>query len=460
MSHVAEGELHAWLDGALDQLGETRAAQVREHLRHCAACQESLIAEEAVRARATEVLALAAPRVSEMPPLESLMERARSAAPGIATEPGRMSSARRRLAWAASIVVALGAGWMARELGLHPMGAPAGTVEPAARVAATPPAPAAPGDASADAGAAAVEQTGDELAAAPSEAVGPDAPAQVASAPAGGPEAVGGLLDRVASAPVRAAESLEPEAPAHVAAVAPPPVVEPTVTSRPGTALAVAAVAQPGAPPAAPAAPEAAKAEASRVAEAPREQTGFTGSGGRASNAAERPAPGRQERAASSVVPESGAGAIGIQRARAEGVRSDVPNLFVEGRARGAADDQRGGARAPAVTEEADESEARDLIVSGLDVLRVHWTQVVPGQTGLRVLQRLPSGDTLEIRFVRSGGPAADAADPLAAVLSEVPEEGRSQVVQVHRDGWLVARARLSEPELAALLEGVGQDRR
>src|SRR5688572_18675395 len=118
MSHVAEGELHAWLDGAVDQLGEKRAAQVREHLRHCIACQQSLAVEEALRARASEVLSLAVPRMSEMPPLESLMERAKGAPQPVGADAGttrpRMSRAA-RLGWAASIMVALGAGWTARE---------------------------------------------------------------------------------------------------------------------------------------------------------------------------------------------------------------------------------------------------------------------------------------------------------------------------------------------------------
>ena len=77
MWHVAEGELHAWLDGALGQLGDARALEVREHLRSCAECQERLAVEEAVRAHAIEVLALAGPTVVAAPPFEALVERAR-----------------------------------------------------------------------------------------------------------------------------------------------------------------------------------------------------------------------------------------------------------------------------------------------------------------------------------------------------------------------------------------------
>ena len=114
MSHIAEGELHAWLDGALDRLGEGRGAEVREHLRSCASCREALVAEEAMRARAAEVLALAAPRPREVPPFEALLRRARAGGP-----PPRAVSRRARVGWAASVVLALGAGWMAREVGLR-----------------------------------------------------------------------------------------------------------------------------------------------------------------------------------------------------------------------------------------------------------------------------------------------------------------------------------------------------
>src|SRR4051812_42300237 len=119
MSHAAEGEIHAWLDGALDDLGEARAEQVREHLRRCPECQDALTAEEAVRARAAEVLGLAAPMSMELPPLEALIERARRVdAPAQVAAP---SVSRRTvgLGWAASVVLALGAGWTAQAIWLR-----------------------------------------------------------------------------------------------------------------------------------------------------------------------------------------------------------------------------------------------------------------------------------------------------------------------------------------------------
>ena len=119
MRHVAEGELHAWLDGALDQLGSKRELEVREHLRSCAECHERLAVEEATRARAIEVLALAAPEAVVPPPFEALVERVHAVQSEGAGTPARVSHTA-RLGWAATVVIALGAGWMARELGLHP----------------------------------------------------------------------------------------------------------------------------------------------------------------------------------------------------------------------------------------------------------------------------------------------------------------------------------------------------
>src|SRR5687768_17411612 len=118
MSHVAEGELHAWLDGALDQLGETRAREIREHVRACSACRDALAAEESMRARAGELLDLSAPRAAELPPFEALLERARGVAaqPAEATVRGARMSRGTRLRWAASVVLALGAGWTAHLL--------------------------------------------------------------------------------------------------------------------------------------------------------------------------------------------------------------------------------------------------------------------------------------------------------------------------------------------------------
>lgn len=109
MSHVDDGALHAYLDGALEALPAAEAARIREHLASCDACARRLDEERAVRAEAQAILRGADPGLEDLPSLEEL--RALAAAGG-----ARPSAAvrLRRMGWAASIVVAVGAGWMLR----------------------------------------------------------------------------------------------------------------------------------------------------------------------------------------------------------------------------------------------------------------------------------------------------------------------------------------------------------
>lgn len=108
MWHVDDGALHAYLDGALDALPATEAARVREHVAACAACAARLEEERALRAEAEAILAGAVPEVGSPPALEDLRNLAR------ARRRGRPGVRLQRLAWAASVVVAVGAGWMLR----------------------------------------------------------------------------------------------------------------------------------------------------------------------------------------------------------------------------------------------------------------------------------------------------------------------------------------------------------
>lgn len=108
MSHVDEGALHAYLDGALDHLPASEAARIRDHLAACDACSLRLEEERALRLEAASILAGADPGAGDLPPLEELRALARAG--------GRSSAGLRlrRLTWAASIVVAGGTGWLLR----------------------------------------------------------------------------------------------------------------------------------------------------------------------------------------------------------------------------------------------------------------------------------------------------------------------------------------------------------
>jgi len=107
MSHATEGELHAYLDGALPAIDPAAAGRLAAHLDRCIDCQARLEEERSLRARAGELLGIALPAV-DAPPFETL--------PGATGERGPRGARPRRLRWAASVVVALGAGWMGHAL--------------------------------------------------------------------------------------------------------------------------------------------------------------------------------------------------------------------------------------------------------------------------------------------------------------------------------------------------------
>lgn len=98
MSHVDEGTLHALLDG---ELGAEDARSVSAHVAACPACQQRLDEERTLIARAGELLALTEPPARDLPPFR----------PGDARPPARLWwRVRLPLAWAATVVLALGIG--------------------------------------------------------------------------------------------------------------------------------------------------------------------------------------------------------------------------------------------------------------------------------------------------------------------------------------------------------------
>jgi hypothetical protein len=107
MPHLDEGQLHALLDGAYPQ-DSPEALQIQAHIAECAQCRAQLDQERALRDRAALILRAARPGSEEVPPFERVLQRA--------SQPKRRVgvSAPARLAWAASIMLALGAGWISR----------------------------------------------------------------------------------------------------------------------------------------------------------------------------------------------------------------------------------------------------------------------------------------------------------------------------------------------------------
>ncbi len=97
MQHVDEGRLHAWLDGELPD--EERA--VERHLEECEACRARADEERRIRAAASAILLGADPG-------EIAMRRM------VAVPTPRRPRRWVAVGWAASVLLALGVGWMAR----------------------------------------------------------------------------------------------------------------------------------------------------------------------------------------------------------------------------------------------------------------------------------------------------------------------------------------------------------
>jgi len=124
MRHITDGELHAYLDGALDHLPDGRGEEVREHLSSCPVCEERLEDERRVRTGAQDLLAQGAPEMADFPPFEEIRARAEALEnPAGSGDGGGSPDKGRRtpvtgmpLAWAATVVLAMGVGWMGGEV--------------------------------------------------------------------------------------------------------------------------------------------------------------------------------------------------------------------------------------------------------------------------------------------------------------------------------------------------------
>jgi hypothetical protein len=103
MRHIPEDELHAYLDQGLSR---TQCVEIESHLADCPSCQATRDGIAALRDRTTALLSRLAPPRNVPPAFEVLRRRAAVVA----------SQRRRRLsivAWAASLVAAVGLGWTA-----------------------------------------------------------------------------------------------------------------------------------------------------------------------------------------------------------------------------------------------------------------------------------------------------------------------------------------------------------
>jgi anti-sigma factor RsiW len=106
--HIPDDELHAYLDQALPR---SRCVTLESHLAACPGCQARRDATAALRDRTTLLLAQLTPERKRIPPsYEELQRRA-------ATRPTPRRFGWRDVAWAASILLAVGAGYGMRSSG-------------------------------------------------------------------------------------------------------------------------------------------------------------------------------------------------------------------------------------------------------------------------------------------------------------------------------------------------------
>jgi hypothetical protein len=109
MRHIPEDELHAYLDQALSR---SQCVEIESHLAACPTCRATRDGIAALRDRTTALLARLAPPRRVPMAFEALRRQGDY----------RASVRRRRIriaAWAASLVVAVGAGWAAAALSHH-----------------------------------------------------------------------------------------------------------------------------------------------------------------------------------------------------------------------------------------------------------------------------------------------------------------------------------------------------
>ena len=125
MKHLGEGTLQAWLDMPRSGLQPSEVAEIEGHLESCEACREALAALGSLDDRAEALLVGGLDPAFEAPPFDDVVARAETLATGgdtwTAPRPGRGRGGLpqwrlQRMAWAASIVVAIGVGWMTNEI--------------------------------------------------------------------------------------------------------------------------------------------------------------------------------------------------------------------------------------------------------------------------------------------------------------------------------------------------------
>jgi len=396
----------------LDEYPAAEAQTVREHLEICAECREQLETERAIRDSAGSILGLAAPEV-EVPSFEELRAYVRANAARRSPVSVRIY----RLGWAASVVLALGSGWMLRGKQV-PVPSPAEM-----RVNQERP------EASAESLEADRSYVGELERGVEEATVQAAPPAQ----------------DRVAREATAAQQVLAPEAArladnqAQVAAVPEPLAVAGSVSTDDLSALPdlVADLDLSAAAPAA----------ASRLDEVVATSAGRRRAEAATTQAAPAPAldvvTDAPFGAGDQVLDAAGAG-TSAEPERRSAPAEIVTSANVTAPAPGIATLARSVEFGDARDQVAADEDSYSLVVPNLEVLEVRFRGPGTSPEGQVVLQRLESGDTLKVIHL------PPEIDP-SSLEERAPAD--TELVVQRAAGWIVMRAPLSEESLLELLE-------
>ena len=421
MSHVDEGALHAYLDGALEEYPTAEAQAIREHLDVCASCRERLEAERVVRDDATSVLALAAPEVPA-PSFEELRAYVRANAP----RRSPVSVQIYRLGWAASVVLALGTGWILRGEPIAVASSPDMRVDQAR-----------PQEAPASFDAADVVEAERNLEESPAAAGRLMQEAQAAATPPVESTRQEAAQPTLAADRVTATTSPEPSAGTREAALAP------TSGFADDQRVSAGIVADLDA---GDASPDTGRLNEDVVSTADRGRVDAQAAGAPPAPAPEAVALARGAASPTREQPAAvdSSGAVEPERRSAQADVVTSANAASAQPASGVASLRRtielGDNRDQAV----EDDESYSLVVPNLEVLDVRFRGPGVRSEGQVVLQRLESGDTLEVIHLPPDIDPSSLNDPLP---------GDTELVVQRAAGWIVMRAPVSEEALLELLE-------
>jgi len=111
MQHLDEGTLQAWLDGARSGLDPSKLASIERHVAACDACASRADALTRSSFRTHALLSVGRDQYAPRVPYEDVAKRARGSRPRVGSRMRKV-----QMSWAASILCAVGLGWISNEL--------------------------------------------------------------------------------------------------------------------------------------------------------------------------------------------------------------------------------------------------------------------------------------------------------------------------------------------------------